>query len=159
MEFTSSQVRLVLSLSFFSCNKLTLPLNTLQTGEKRTLFDAETAGIVPKVVHPESEQEPNESRRLASLSPSCSLQPNRCGDQQIMVQTHRGDQGQGHGGSDKCQDGGRGRAAGKRTSARAVWRQARTKVLQDGEGRSVGAKDSVSPHYLSSLFRSCSLLF
>jgi len=37
-----------------------------QTGEKRTLFDAETAGIVPKVVHPESEQEPNESRRLWS---------------------------------------------------------------------------------------------
>jgi len=36
------------------------------TGEKRTLFDAETARIVPKVVQPESEQEPNESRRLWS---------------------------------------------------------------------------------------------
>lgn len=38
-------------------------LYTPQTGDKRTLFDAETAEIVPKVVQPESEQEPNESRR------------------------------------------------------------------------------------------------
>lgn len=33
------------------------------------MFDAATAGIVPKVVHPESEQEPNESRRSAPYLP------------------------------------------------------------------------------------------
>ena len=38
-------------------------LYTSQTGERRTLFDAETAGMAPKVVLPESEQELNESRR------------------------------------------------------------------------------------------------
>lgn len=36
-----------------------------QTGEKRVIFDAatESKNVVAKVVPPESEQEPNESRR------------------------------------------------------------------------------------------------
>jgi len=79
MEFTSSRVRLISSLPLCLLQKLTLSLYILQTGEKRTLFDAETAGIVPKVVHPESEQEPNESRRSVPLSSSYPPQPDRRG--------------------------------------------------------------------------------
>jgi hypothetical protein len=36
----------------------------LQTGQKQTLFDAHSASVTPKTVAPESEQEPNESRKL-----------------------------------------------------------------------------------------------
>ena len=63
------------SLSLPHCKKLALSIYTSQTGETRTLFNAETAGIVPKVVQPESEQEPNESRRSASLPSGYSPQP------------------------------------------------------------------------------------
>jgi hypothetical protein len=37
-----------------------------QTSQKQTLFDAHSASVTPKIVAPESEQEPNESRRLWS---------------------------------------------------------------------------------------------